>query len=253
MPDAPQMEQSETLESLTEKLDFDRLPAHVAIIMDGNRRWAKERNLPSFLGHRQGTEAVRHVTTGAVEIGIKVLSLYAFSRENWKRSKEEVQFLMGLFREYCINEKQLMKDKGVRFRVTGETAEMDPKVVEIFQEVAEFTKGGDRTILNVCVNYGARYEILRAAKLMAKDILAGKIEPEKIEEDDFANYLYTSDLPDPDLLIRTSGEVRLSNFLLWQTAYSELYFTPLYWPDFGKKELVLAILDYQARQRRFGK
>jgi len=241
-----------TEEELLDMIDFSRLPAHIAIIMDGNRRWARERNMPGFMGHRKGVEAFRKVLTACVEIGVKYLTVYAFSMENWKRSEKEIEVLMKLFESYCHSEKQLMKDEGVQFRVIGKTDELRPSVIKAFREVSEYTRDGDKTILNLCVNYGSRYEILNAIRLMMEDFGKGIIDSEKIDEELFSGYLYTAGVPDPDLLIRTSGELRISNFLLWQCAYAELWFTDIYWPDFDKKALLTAIIDYQKRDRRFG-
>jgi undecaprenyl diphosphate synthase len=181
-----------------------------------------------------------------------VLTVYAFSSENWRRTPEEVEFLMSLFVEYCNSEKQLMKDIEVQFRVIGNMDSLDPRVAEVFNEVTRFTSGGKRMVLNVCINYGSRYEILLAVKKIARDAIAGKIDLDKLTDEDFSNCLYTADLPDPDLLIRTSGELRISNFLLWQNAYSEFWFTEKFWPDFRRLEFLKAIVDFQGRDRRFG-
>lgn len=241
-----------TEDDLLEKIDFDRIPQHICIIMDGNRRWAKKHGMPGFMGHSVGVEAFRKVMIACCELGVKVLTVYAFSMENWRRSREEVNVLMHLFQQYCQTEKELMKEIGVQFRVIGKTDDLDPAVLEALNHVMDYTKGGNRTILNVCINYGSRYEIVNAALKLAKDINEGKVDPAKVREEDFSNYLYTAGLPDPDLMIRTSGELRISNFLLWQNAYSEFWFTDIYWPDFDKKALMTAIIDYQGRDRRFG-
>lgn len=239
-------------EELLRKIDTEKLPHHICIIMDGNRRWAKKRNLPSFEGHRAGTENFRKIMTASCELGIKILTVYAFSRENWKRSAEEVNFLMDLFVQYCHTEKQLMKDMGVQFNVLGKTDELPQRVVRSFKEVYDYTKDGDRMKLNVCINYSSRQEILDAVVKLAKDAKEGKVDLENVTEEIFSSYLYTSGQRDPDLMIRTSGELRISNFLLWQNAYSEFWFTNIFWPDFDEKALYQAILDYQKRDRRFG-
>lgn len=239
-------------EEILAKIDKSRLPRHIAIIMDGNRRWAKERGLPGFMGHTQGTETFRGIMTACCEIGIEYLSVYAFSLENWRRSPEEVNFLMDLFVGYCHSEKQLMKDIGARFNVIGKTDHLPEKVIENFRQVSEYTKDGDRMQLNVCINYGSRQEMLDAVVKAADDIKNGKLSPDELTEEIFSGYLYTAGQPDPDLLIRTSGELRISNFLLWQIAYSEFWFTNIYWPDFNRALLYQAICDYQKRDRRFG-
>lgn len=244
-------EDAET-EDLFRKIDMERLPRHVAIIMDGNRRWAKERGLPSFEGHRQGTSSFREIMTTCSKIGIEVLSFYAFSMENWKRTPEEVDYLMGLFVQYCHNEKDLMKSLGVRFNVIGKSEALSARVVQSFNEVMAYTADCNRMLLNLCVNYGSRYEILQGALNLAKDIEEGRVKADEVTEEDFSGYLYTAGQPDPDLMIRTSGELRISNFLLWQNAYAEFWFTDKYWPDFGNREIFSAILDYQKRDRRFG-
>lgn len=241
-----------TEEELLEQIDFERLPRHVCVIMDGNRRWARERGMHGFMGHKQGVETFRNVMIAACELGIKHLTIYAFSMENWKRTSKEINILMKLFEEYCNNEKQLMKDIGVHFNFIGETSVLDPKVLKAMQDAREYTKDGKRMKLNMCVNYGGRYEILQSALKLAEDIKEGRVNPEEVTEDDFSNYLYTAGQPDPDLMIRTSGELRISNFLLWQNAYSEFWFTDIYWPDFDKKALLTAVIDFQNRDRRFG-
>lgn len=241
-----------TEDDVLELVDFDRLPRHVAIIMDGNRRWAKEKNLPTFEGHRKGTETFREIMITACEVGIEVLTVYAFSSENWRRTRDEVDFLMGLFVEYCNSEKQLMKDIEVQFRVIGNMDSLDPRVAAVFRDVANFTSGGKRMVLNVCINYGSRFEIMEAVRHIARDAAAGKIDPDKLTDDDLSARLYTAGLPDPDLMIRTSGELRISNFLLWQNAYSEFWFTDKFWPDFRRLEFLKAVVDYQKRDRRFG-
>ncbi|MFP4499302.1 MAG: isoprenyl transferase [Vulcanimicrobiota bacterium] len=239
-------------DELLEKINYDRIPRHICIIMDGNRRWAKSRNLPTFLGHREGVEAFRKAMIACCELGIEVLTVYAFSMENWRRTREEVNFLMGLFVEYCKSEEQLLLDMEINFNVIGNIDEIDKNVQKAFNKIVEKTKDGKRMAVNICVNYSSRYEITRAALILAEKINKGEIKKDEVNEDYFGTLLYTGSQPDPDLMVRTSGEVRISNFLLWQNAYSEFYFTDIYWPDFDKKELLKAILDYQSRDRRFG-
>ena len=237
---------------LLRDLDRGRLPQHVAVLADGNRRWAKAQGLPGFMGHSEGVMAFRRVMVACCELGINVLTVYAFSSENWRRTEEEINVLMELFESYCYSERELMKEIGVQFRVIGKTDVLNPKVLEAFRELTEYTKDGNRMVLNVCINYGSRFEILEASKKIAGDVKTGKLGIDDITEEVFSECLYTKGLPDPDLMIRTSGELRISNFLLWQNAYAEFWFTDLYWPDFDKKTLLTAILDYQGRDRRFG-
>lgn len=254
MPDkfVTSIDKNLTEDDLLKLVDLSRLPRHICIIMDGNRRWAKERNLPVVMGHQEGVKAFKKVLTGAVELGIEVISVYAFSMENWKRTEKEVDFLMKLFRTQCFMEKDLMRDKGVQFRVLGERETLSPDLRKVFEDTEEYTKECSRTRLNLCVNYSSRYEIMEAAKSIARDIKEGRIQPEDLDEELFSKYLYTGDIPDPDLMIRTSGEMRISNFMLWQNAYSEFCFTDIYWPDFDKAALLQAIYEYQKRDRRFG-
>ncbi len=239
-------------DQLLEQLDFDKIPRHIAIIMDGNRRWAKEKGLPPFMGHPEGVKAFKKIMTASVELGVEVLTVYAFSSENWKRSQKEIEILMDLFVKYCQSEKQLMKDTGVRLNVIGNTEELSQKVQDSLKGLMDFTKDCSRTVLNLCVNYGSRREILDAVRNIVQDVKSQKINMEDLDEAKFSDYLFTKGQPDPELMIRTSGEIRLSNFLLWQNAYSEFWFTDLLWPDFDKKALLTAIIEYQRRNRRFG-
>jgi undecaprenyl diphosphate synthase len=241
-----------TEESLMEQLAPDRMPRHVAIIMDGNRRWAKKKGLPTFMGHKHGAEAFKKIVTLTRELEIPYLTVYAFSVENWKRSEQEVNFIMNLFVEYCKREQDLMKSIGARFNFIGREDLLSPGVKKAFDEITEYTKDGNNMTVNVGVNYSARYEIFRGALKLAEDIREGRVEPSSLNENDFGNYLYTAGQPDPDLMIRTSGELRISNFMLWQNAYSEFWFTDVYWPDFSRKHMIQAIVDYQKRERRFG-
>ncbi|HKS05197.1 MAG TPA: isoprenyl transferase [Gemmatimonadaceae bacterium] len=229
------------------------LPRHVAIIMDGNGRWAQERFLPRPMGHRSGMKSVRDVVEGALEAGVEVLSLFAFSRENWQRPAGEVSALMSLLEEYIARETEELVKNGVRVHVLGEVDRLTGAAAKAVARVTKETSGNDRLRLNLFISYGSRAEIARAARELAIDAKAGRLDPSAIDENLIAQRLYTSDCPDPDLLIRTSGEQRISNFLLWQIAYAELYMSPVLWPDFSRRELFEAILDFQSRDRRFGR
>jgi undecaprenyl diphosphate synthase len=229
------------------------VPRHVAIIMDGNGRWARERLMPRPYGHRSGMKAVRDVVEGAVESGLEVLSLFAFSQENWQRPPVEITALMSLLEEYIAREADELRDRGVRVRILGDLDRLTPAAASAVHRVVAETEHNDRLRLNLFISYGGRAELVRAAQLLARDAQAGRLVPEEITEADFQSRLYTADCPDPDLLIRTSGEQRISNFLLWQMAYTELFISPVLWPDFGRRELYEAILDYLNRERRFGR
>jgi undecaprenyl diphosphate synthase len=229
------------------------IPRHVAIIMDGNGRWARERNLPRPLGHRSGMKAVREVVEGAIEAGLDVLSLFAFSQENWQRPAPEIEALMSLLEEYIAREADELAQQGVRARVLGDLARLTPAAAAAAAALVERTAHNDRLTLNLFISYGSRAEIVRAAQRLAEDVRDGRLRAEEIDEDALRARLYTAECPDPDLLIRTSGEQRISNFLLWQVAYTELYLSPVLWPNFGRRELYEAILDYQNRERRFGR
>jgi undecaprenyl diphosphate synthase len=237
-------------------LDPKRIPRHVAIIMDGNGRWAKERNLPRIMGHKAGSESVKDVVKTARKLNLEVLTLYAFSTENWKRPAFEVQGLMTLLKTYLKSELQNLLGNSISLRCIGEIENLPPDVREILTEVIQETtpKTDEKPglILNLALSYGSRFEILRAARTMAEKCVSGQFEPQDFSEKLFASHLYTRGLPDPDLLIRTGGEARLSNFLLWQLSYAELYITETMWPDFRGARFVEAIRDYQSRERRFG-
>ncbi len=237
-------------------LDPKRIPRHVAIIMDGNGRWAKQRNLPRIAGHRTGSKSVKDIVKTARELNVEVLTLYAFSTENWKRPAIEVKSIMTLLKTYLKAEMQNMQENNISLRCIGEIEKLPPDVQKILsrviQETAPQTGEKPSLILNLALSYGSRSEIVRAARIMAGKCLSGQFDPEDISEQLFASHLYTGGLPDPDLLIRTGGESRLSNFLLWQLSYSELYITETMWPDFKGESLVGAIRDYQSRERRFG-
>jgi undecaprenyl diphosphate synthase len=229
------------------------IPRHVAIIMDGNGRWARERLMPRPFGHRSGMKAVREVVEGALHAGVEHLSLFAFSQENWQRPATEVSALMSLLEEYIQREADELEEKGVRVRVLGETERLTPAAAAAVDRVVAQTRGGVRLTLNLFISYGSRAEILRATRQLAEDVRDGRLDPSQIDEEQFAARLFTADMPDPDLLIRTSGEQRISNFLLWQLAYTELYISRVLWPDFGSRELYEAIVDFQNRDRRFGR
>lgn len=235
-----------------ETLDPEKLPRHLAIIMDGNGRWAQERMLKRIVGHRKGVETVRYIVEESSLLGIKYLTLFAFSSENWLRPKTEVRSLMALLKRYLAGETSRMMTNNIRFNVIGDRSELPEDVNRAVQDAIERTSGNSGMVLTLALSYGARREIVRAAAELAADLAAGRIHGDEITESLFAGYLSTSDIPDPDLLIRTSGEMRISNFLLWQIAYSELYFTEVNWPDFGKDEFYRALGNYQARERRYG-
>ena len=227
-------------------------PRHVAIIMDGNGRWAKRRFLPRIMGHRKGVEAVRRVVEAAPDLGIEVLTLYAFSSENWKRPADEVSDLMGLLHEYLRKEIAELHAKGVRLSVIGDYRRLSPDLVSLIEHGMEMTRGNARLNLVLALNYGAQDEIVRATRAIAAAARAGRIDPDKIEADDVDSFLDTRDLPPPDLIVRTSGEVRLSNFMLWQAAYAELLFVDTLWPDFDADALAAAVESFAGRDRRYG-
>ncbi len=229
------------------------LPAHIAIIMDGNGRWARQRNLARSEGHKAGVEAIRKVVRAAGEMGIQYLTLFAFSTENWRRPKEEVAALMQLLSDTARRELKEMMDNNLRLTATGHIEGLPyAKRLALHQAIKKTSKNKG-VVLNLALNYSGRSEILAAIKKIAREIKDGKLTPARIDEKVFESHLYTKGMPDPDLLIRTSGEKRLSNFLLWQAAYAELYITEILWPDFDEKEFLMALADYQNRQRRFGK
>ena len=230
----------------------NNIPKHVAIIMDGNGRWARSRHLPKIAGHRAGARSVRETIEAAKELGVKVLTLYTFSTENWKRPKGEVAALFRLLAEYLDKEEARLNKKNIRFSVTGDIAGLPEAVRHKIEKVMASTSGNTGLTLNLALNYGSRPEILRAVKSIAKESVSGNVDPDKIDEKLFSGYLYTKDLPDPDLVIRTSGEYRVSNFMLWQIAYSELYITTKLWPDFKKDDFKKAVTEYRRRERRFG-
>jgi undecaprenyl diphosphate synthase len=227
-------------------------PQHVAIIMDGNGRWAKARGLPRVAGHRRGADAVRRVIRGAAELGIPVLTLFAFSTENWTRPADEVSDLMGLLRHYLRNELEELGRNGVRLRVIGDRGRLAKDIVGDITDAERRTQSNRRIDLNICINYGSRDEIIQATRSLARKVATGELAADRIDETLFERELLTAGVPDPDLLIRTSGEQRISNFLLWQCAYAELVFVDTLWPDFGKEHLERAIAEFRRRERRYG-
>lgn len=229
------------------------VPRHVAIIMDGNGRWARERHLPRALGHRNGMKAVREAVEGSIQAGLEVLSLFAFSQENWQRPATEVTALMSLLEEYIEREKAELITNGVRVRVLGDLERLSKTARDAVDGVIQATAHNDRLTVQLFISYGARAELVRAARRLAEAAADGRLDPADIDEDVFRTHLYTNGSPDPDLLIRTSGEQRISNFMLWQLAYTELHIIPVMWPDFTRRDLFAAILEYQSRERRFGK
>jgi undecaprenyl diphosphate synthase len=229
------------------------IPRHIAIIMDGNGRWARERHMPRPFGHRSGMKSVRAVVEASVEVGLETLSLFAFSQENWQRPSTEVSALMTLLEEYIAREVDELRTRGVRVTVLGELDRLTPAAAAAVNRVITETAHNDTLRLNLFISYGGRAELVRAARLLARDAVEGRLDPNDIDEDEFRQRLFTAATPDPDLLIRTSGEQRLSNFMLWQVAYAELYISPVLWPDFGRRELFEAILEFQSRDRRFGR
>ncbi len=239
-------------DELRAMLDKDRLPRHVAIIMDGNRRWAKQRGLPVLQGHRAGSRATRAVIETCVALGIPILTLYAFSTENWRRPRLEVQALFRLIEATLKQEREELHANGVRIRHIGSPEGLPESLVQTLRESEEMTRHNATLLLNVAINYGGRDELLRCLRSIVQLVLEGRLLPEEIDEQVISEHLDTSGLPDPDLLIRTGNEWRISNFLLWQIAYTELYITPTLWPDFTEREFLLALLDYQHRERRYG-
>ena len=233
-------------------VDFDHLPRHVAIIMDGNGRWAKKRGLPRTAGHAAGAENFRTIATYCKEIGLEYLTVYAFSTENWKRPAEEVSAIMGLLKKYLIEAIGKMERDRVKMCFFGDLSPLPQELRDLCEQTREISKHYEGVQVNICLNYGGRDELVRAAKAFALDCAAGKADPNHLTEAQFGNYLFSAGVPDPDLVIRPSGEERISNFLLWQSAYAEYYFTDVLWPDFNRDELRRALAAYQHRQRRFG-
>ena len=234
------------------QVDFDHLPRHIAIIMDGNGRWAKKRGLPRTAGHAAGAENFRTIATYCKDIGLDYLTVYAFSTENWKRPTEEVGAIMGLLKKYLLEAIGRMERDRVKMEFFGDLSPLTLELRELCERTREISKHYDGCQVNICLNYGGRDELLRATRAYAQDCLEGKADPNHLGESEFSDYLFSHGVPDPDLVIRPSGELRLSNFLLWQSAYAEFYFTDVLWPDFSKEELHKAIAAFQGRSRRFG-
>lgn len=234
---------------LESQIDVNKLPKHIVIIMDGNGRWAEQKNLDRISGHREGMKSVRSVMRAANDLGVGYVTLYAFSAQNWNRPKAEVDALMELLKQYLLKECDKLAENGIRLRAIGRLTELPADVHATLREAIEKTKDCEGMTLTLALSYGGREEIIDAVKKIAAN---GSVSPENIDQSNFSEYLYTSDLPEPDLLIRTSGEMRLSNFMLWQIAYTEIYVTKTLWPNFRKRHLLKAILNYQRRERRFG-
>ena len=239
-------------ESKALQVDMEHLPGHVAIIMDGNGRWAKNRGLPRKAGHAAGAETFRTIATFAKELGLEYLTVYAFSTENWKRPADEVSSIMKLLEKYLHEAIEPMARDKVKMAFFGDLSPLPPHLQALCRETEEISKGYDGCQVNICLNYGGRGELVRAAKAYALDCVEGRADPGHLTEEAFGAYLYSAGVPDPDLIIRPSGEMRLSNFLLWQSAYAEFYFTDVLWPDFTPKELDKALEDFASRKRRFG-
>ncbi len=233
-------------------IDPNKLPRHVALIMDGNGRWAKKKAMNRIRGHEEGTESVRVIVRASREIGIPWLTLYAFSEENWKRSKFEVDALMGILKRFLKSELDEMMENGIRFTVIGRIEKLPVDVQDLIRQTSEKTCRNRDMVLTLALSYGGRQEILYAIRKIAEKVKSGELKPSEIVEEDISDSLYTAGMPDPDLLIRTSGEYRVSNFMLWQIEYTELYITPTLWPDFRREEYLLAIEEFQKRDRRFG-
>lgn len=233
-------------------VDMGRLPRHIAIIMDGNGRWAKQRGLPRTAGHKVGAETFRKIATYCKDLGVQYLTVYAFSTENWKRPADEVSTIMGLLKQYMLEAIDSMERDQIRLRFLGDLSTISPELQALIEKTNEISSHIEGFQADVCLNYGGRDEILRAARAFARDCADGKASPEALTEEGFGHYLYSDGIPDPDLIIRPSGELRLSNFLLWQCAYAEFYFCDTLWPDFDERALDAAIIDYQKRDRRFG-
>ena len=241
------------MDTLKDKIIIDRLPRHIAVIMDGNGRWAKEQGKMRVFGHQHGVDAVRNVTEACAELGVEYLTLYAFSTENWNRSSFAVDALMSLLTQALKTEVKTLNDNNIRLDAVGDLTRLPKLQYNALMSAIENTKDNTRMTLTLCLSYSGRWELTETVKKIAGKVKNGELNPEDINEKMVCDNLATSYMPDPELLIRTSGEIRISNFLLWQLAYSELYFTKKYWPDFSKEDLYEAIIDYQSRERRFGK
>ncbi len=236
----------------TNEIDYERLPKHIGVIMDGNGRWAKKRGLPRSAGHSAGADTLKKIVTECNKMGIKYITVYAFSTENWKRPKEEVDYLMNLLMDYLKNAETTLAGENVVIKAIGIREELSEELQRQIKKTEDFTKNNSGIIMNIALNYGAREEIVRAVRSISEEVKSGNLKSEDINADLVSDNLYTKNQPDPDLIIRTSGEERISNFLLWQLAYSELWFTDKLWPDFSVADLHRAIADFQARNRRYG-
>ena len=233
-------------------LDMSRIPEHIGIIMDGNGRWAKNKGLPRKAGHRQGAKTIETITDYCADLGVKAITAYAFSTENWSRPQEEVDALMDLLYEYLVQVEEKFKNDKTKFLISGDISKLSPKLQDAINHAIDVTKDGDRIVFNIALNYGGRDEIVRATKAICKDVTDGNLDAGSIDEEKFSSYLDTKGLPEVDLIIRPSGEQRLSNFLLWQAAYAEFWYSDICWPDFSEKDMEAAIIDYQKRNRRYG-
>ncbi len=238
---------------LRQKLDQTRIPKHVAIVMDGNGRWAKSQGRPRLYGHKIGVDSVRDIVETSCDLGIEILTLYAFSSENWNRPEDEVSGLMSILQSFLVSELKRMQKNGVKLSCIGDVDRLPSKVQKTLRKTISETDANQKMLLNLALSYGARDEITRAVQNIARSCVDGTLQPEEITSQVIADHLYTKGMNDPDLVIRTGGEARLSNFLLWQVSYSEIYFTQTMWPDFRREQFQQAILDYQTRERRFGK
>lgn len=239
--------------SLKEQIQADKIPVHIAVIMDGNGRWAQQRGKDRIFGHQSAVESVRQTTEAAAELGVRYLTLYTFSTENWGRPQQEIDGLMELLVNTIHNEIPTLNKNGIRLFAIGDLTSLPGECASVLKDAIEQTKGNNTMQLNLALSYSSRWEIINAVKNLAADVESGQLASSDIDEKCFEQYLQTKDIPDPELLIRTSGEMRISNYLLWQIAYAELYFTPTLWPDFRKEDLYKAIIEYQQRERRFGK
>ncbi len=228
------------------------IPAHIAIIMDGNGRWARKRGLPKIMGHRKGVETVKNIVKACIDFGVRYLTLYAFSWENWHRPRREIDSLFVLLERFLEKERKLLEENNVRLCMIGDRDRLTPRLRHSIERLERETSKNNSLVLNIALSYGGRQEILRAVKEISEEVKAGRLNTSSIDEEFFSKYLYTRDCPDPDLLIRTSGEMRISNFLLWQISYSEIYVTDKLWPDFREQDLTRAIEEYRRRERRFG-
>ncbi len=237
---------------LKKRIDMNRLPKHIAIIMDGNGRWAQNKMLPRTSGHKEGVNRVKEIVEECGDLGVKHLTLYAFSTENWKRPKNEIEYLMNLLSKFIDKELETINSNNVKLNILGDLNDFNQKIINKIHNAIQLTKNNEQLVLNIALNYGGRNEITRAVKLIVNDIIKNELNLDDINEETFKNFLYTKNQPDPDLLIRTGGELRLSNFLIYQTAYTEFCFKDIQWPDFTKEYLYKSIIEYQNRNRRFG-